>query len=244
MENKYSNKTKYNRAMHNKENPYCLISKQLINDNRLNIIEIGIMIQILSNDDTYIFNSTNFKKKLGIGDDKFNKSIKNLIKYGYIVKNKIQGGIQWTFNENTSSENTPCAFSKNTSSENIIIETNTPEEEYIPFQPTGDTEVNTYENIMEEIHNKSLSMLKEVDDVEEEYNEEDMDDNVIIDNFINYINTKGNGEFEFYDEALKNYIDINNQENINFLIDNYELWKTNFSFKQSQSYYQKLKYNI
>jgi len=129
MTTNFKNQTKYNRSMHNEDNTYTLVSDLLIKDKRLSIIEKGIMVSILSNDDSYIFNSTYFKKDLGIGDDKYNKAIANLITCGYIVKNKVQGGIQWIFNEaGDKQKNTPSEFIKSTPCENTLSENikNTP----------------------------------------------------------------------------------------------------------------------
>jgi hypothetical protein len=92
-----NNKTNLNRAKN--ETNSTSISNSLINDKRLSLIELGIMVKVLSTDDDFIFNSTNFKKDLSIGDDRYNKAITNLIEYGYIEKNRLQSGFQWVFNE-------------------------------------------------------------------------------------------------------------------------------------------------
>ncbi len=80
------NQTIYNRSLHDSNNPYLMISSKLINDKRLTNDELLIMIKILSNSDSYIFNSTFLQKEMKLGQIKFYSAIKNLIKYGYLKK--------------------------------------------------------------------------------------------------------------------------------------------------------------
>lgn len=117
-EKKYLNKTTYNRVEHCKTHPYTKISNYLIDDERLNVIEKGIMLELLKNSDTYIFNNDYFQKYVsGIGEDRYNKAKANLIKYGYIEQIRIYGGWNYVINEvpkgsinHTKMENTKCVF--------------------------------------------------------------------------------------------------------------------------------------
>lgn len=94
----FNNDTQYNRAMH--ENKYTVITNDLINDLRLSPIEIGIMVMILSNSDSFIFNSTLMQKRSTLGKVMFYNSMKKLIEFGYIQKKaKVKGGWLWTINE-------------------------------------------------------------------------------------------------------------------------------------------------
>jgi hypothetical protein len=112
---KYSNTTTYNRAIHDTAHNYLMLSYNFLDDERLNVVEIGIMILILKKSDDYILNSLFLKKQCGIGDDRFHKAIKNLQNYGYLIKKNKQGSTDWivneiglTIKENTNSENTSC----------------------------------------------------------------------------------------------------------------------------------------
>jgi len=130
----YKNGTKYNKCEHDEEHPYTMITNVIIRDERLDLLEVGIMTHLLSHDENnYTINSTYIQKISGIGQDRFYKKIKHLTELGYINKIPILGGVNWIINEtpsqviengtssentnrvNTSSENTSCV---NTSSEN------------------------------------------------------------------------------------------------------------------------------
>lgn len=135
MERKFRNKTKIVRVKHDKDNPYTCITNTLIQDDRLNATELGIMLELLSNADSYILNSTYFIQQTGITRYKFYKCWNHLIALGYINKIKIQGGYQWIINESAkplkkdsnSDESTPSEINPDeiTPDENeLIISTN------------------------------------------------------------------------------------------------------------------------
>lgn len=112
---KYTNTTTYNRAIHDTTHNYLMLSYNFLDDDRLNVIEIGIMILILKKSDDYVLNIIFLKKQCGIGDDRFYKAIKNLQNYGYLNKKNKQGSTDWIVNEdclttvkNTNNENTSC----------------------------------------------------------------------------------------------------------------------------------------
>jgi hypothetical protein len=101
----YTNTTTYNRAIKNKENTYKKFSSSLLNDDRLTDLELGIMIRILKNSDTYIFNKDYCQKNSGFGIDIYEKAIKHLKELGYISIERKQSGFRWIINEIASVSN-------------------------------------------------------------------------------------------------------------------------------------------
>lgn len=93
------NKTTFNRALHNEENPFTIIPIKIIEDKNLCVEELAIMLMLLSNDDSIVFNSESFRLKTGLGQDKYHKSIKHLLELGYLNKTRKQGAVEWTVNE-------------------------------------------------------------------------------------------------------------------------------------------------
>ena len=75
------------------------IDNRLIFDNRLSVIEKAIMIMLLAKDDSYVFESGKFFYETGIGISNYKNAIKNLQKFGYLKKKRIQGGVEWIINE-------------------------------------------------------------------------------------------------------------------------------------------------
>ena len=112
----YKNETQYYRISHDSEHPYLMISNALLRDENLDLLEIGIMVHLLSHDESYIINNSYIQKKCGIGQDRYYKSIKHLIDLGYIIKVPFFGGVCWIINEiprqvlknGTISEKTNC----------------------------------------------------------------------------------------------------------------------------------------
>lgn len=101
METNFKNKNKINRVMHNETNTYTVISNKLIRDERLSVIEKGIMITLLSNDDKkFVFNSVVLQKTSGIPRKKYFDAIKNLRECGYLESKALKGGgVFWIINE-------------------------------------------------------------------------------------------------------------------------------------------------
>ncbi len=131
------NKTTFNRTPKDKENakknPFERISKELIFDERLSVIEIGIMSKIFSLSKDWIFNKESFQKKSGIGEFLFNKLFDNLKEYGYIeeIKRKDEHNIiywDYVFNENPMPRNQGVEnkISKTPKNPDIDIENPTP----------------------------------------------------------------------------------------------------------------------
>jgi hypothetical protein len=137
----YNNKTEYIRDSH--KSNFMVISNNLVNDSRLNVIDIGIMTKLLSNSNTYIFNSEYFLKNIsGINKKLYRDSIKKLQSLGYLQKKRIQDGVIWSIievpnsvtadfvsyelvsNEIVTTQIEPII---NTNIEQILIETNNKE---------------------------------------------------------------------------------------------------------------------
>lgn len=91
----FKNQTQYIRDNH--KSNFSVISNCLINDNRLNVIDIGIMTKLLSNSDSYVFNSEYFLKSIsGVNKKLYRDSIRKLQSFGYLQKKRIQDGVIWT----------------------------------------------------------------------------------------------------------------------------------------------------
>lgn len=181
----FKNSTQFNRVLHTKEFTYTILSNDFINDSRLNATEVGIFTILLSNSDNYIFNSKSFRKRTGLGEDRYYNSIKRLIELGYIEKNKIQGGINWIINEKPTSV-------ENTTSEKVINEKSTSVEnttsEITPEQLP--TEINTTSYPQPEDYNYKMNeLIEEQEKTEEEVKFIQSDINSIFENFEEYINT-------------------------------------------------------
>ena len=160
----YKNGTKINRCEHDKEHPYTMVANDIIRDERLDLLEVGIMTHLLSHDViNYTINTTYIQKISGIGQDRFYKKIKHLTELGYINKIPILGGVNWIINETplqviengTSSENTNRV---NTSSENTSSE-NTSSENTSRVSPTqrSNNETTTKEQSKNEINKNETS---------------------------------------------------------------------------------------
>lgn len=151
MERTFKNKTKIVRAEHDKDNHFTCISNKLIQDTRLNVYELGIMLKILSNSDDYVLHTTYLAKQVGISQGKFNKAIKHLISIGYINKEQIQGGWLWTINEIP-----------------IPLKSDSSPKESTPYESTSD-DITPDESTLVEI--ESLMSTKEINTNETSTNE-------------------------------------------------------------------------
>ncbi|MBN2835295.1 MAG: hypothetical protein JXR48_10045, partial [Candidatus Delongbacteria bacterium] len=100
MSRKYVNTTHYNTAPHDDKHPFLVISNEIIKDQRLSDEELGLMIRILNNSESYVFNSSYFQAHVSsLGERRYYKSLKHLQELGYIIKKPKQGGIDWIINE-------------------------------------------------------------------------------------------------------------------------------------------------
>lgn len=86
------NEIVYIRQLHDPLHPFRIISMSLLNDDRLNYIEIGLMVKVLSNADNFSFVASYNQRKSGIGQDMFYKASKHLQELGYLIKTPIAGG--------------------------------------------------------------------------------------------------------------------------------------------------------
>ena len=104
----YKNTTTYKRCTHSEEHPFTVISNYLIRElesedpqKKINFTELGFMTYLLSNSDTFIFNSEYVQKFIsGVGQDKYYRMVEHLIELGYIQKKpRKEGGWNWEINE-------------------------------------------------------------------------------------------------------------------------------------------------
>ena len=167
----FKNSTTYNKCVHDEDHPYTMVSNSVIRDNRLDLLEVGIMTYLLSHDNNYIINTSYIQTISGIGQDRFYKKIKHLTELGYLNKIQILGGVNWIINETplqviengTSSENTNRV---NTSGESTS-RVNTSSENTSRVSPTlrSNNETTTNEQSKNEINkneqNKNLSVVGE-----------------------------------------------------------------------------------
>ena len=86
-------------------NNYIVLTKDFINDKRITIQEKGAFLIILNFENIH-FSINQTYKILGISQPTFIKIINNLIKYGYIEKNKNSNkDIEYITNQNGTPEN-------------------------------------------------------------------------------------------------------------------------------------------
>jgi hypothetical protein len=90
---------------HDLNNPYVKISAKLAKDKNLTVAAKGIMLEILSNSDNFIFHKKNFYNK-GTGRVVINNSFDILEEEGYLTKGSYGKYHFWVINENPSKINT------------------------------------------------------------------------------------------------------------------------------------------
>ena len=83
----------------NADNPYIIISRKMSRDNRLNVTEKGILLNILDSNIDYQFIRDIEFKKSGVDEYTFNKAIKHLIELDYIIALKFNVIEYWVINE-------------------------------------------------------------------------------------------------------------------------------------------------
>lgn len=183
METNFKNKTIMERAKHDKNNTYTVILNDLIRDERLNVTEVGIMVRILTNDETkYVFNSIVMQKTSGIPRGKYFDAIKNLKKYGYIDSKALRGGgVCWVIREQPMVKSIIV-------NENITIETNIIEDNNIEKEEIIEKEV--IEETIENIPTKEIDYINDEDEVIERFNE--------------YLTTKNNGKYDTKTDTINN----------------------------------------
>ncbi len=78
------------RAPHNKDNPYAVISKQLIHDKRLSLVAVGLMTKFLSMPSDWDFNMAYFIKISKEGKDAIKTAVDELVEFGYLEKKRTR----------------------------------------------------------------------------------------------------------------------------------------------------------
>lgn len=103
MQKKKTNQEKkYNRiTIHVKERPagtFSLVSNTILYNKNLTHFDKLLLISILSDDDTYIFNVMTYANRFGCSDDTIGNSIKRLKKAGYIIQTQVDKRFNvWTY---------------------------------------------------------------------------------------------------------------------------------------------------
>lgn len=94
------NRTRYNRSPNDGVgNSYTKLNSDLIEDSRINIIQVGIMTYILNQSDDWAINKKMVLKHCKIPVGKFNDAWDGLMDLGYIEKERVRGGVEWIINE-------------------------------------------------------------------------------------------------------------------------------------------------
>jgi hypothetical protein len=104
----------------NKENPYVMASKVWVNDDRLSLQARGLMIYILSKPDDWQIYEKELLKHMPNGKDSLSSTMKELIQFGYIEREKIRDlkgtfrGYEYTiYEENIQSGKSDFGLSDN-----------------------------------------------------------------------------------------------------------------------------------
>jgi hypothetical protein len=99
---KWSNKSTIIRSKYDKEHPFTVISN-CWNDYRvLNGTERAIMLEIMSNSDSFVINKLVVKKRLDFYDTAFNNAWKSLEDKGFIFSEKIGLGYEYAVRESNT----------------------------------------------------------------------------------------------------------------------------------------------
>ncbi|MFW0737465.1 helix-turn-helix domain-containing protein [Flavobacterium sp. LC2016-01] len=209
---------KYNRiTFHVKERQagtFSLVSNTILYNKNLTHFDKLLLISILSDDDTYIFNVMTYANRFGCSDDTIGKSIKRLKKAGYIMQTQVDKRFNmWTYkiseygNLNQQSKQTP------------ELEAPAVENTYDPSEQISSTE-----HVSQTIHDSTLTVESDVkplvlkdyanlifDEIDKSImNDKDVD----ITNCIEYFKTAiANGTLKSADQL--------NVENINLIIERF-----------------------
>lgn len=95
----YNNKTTYRRTRSSRTHYKKAFALDIFKDKRMNFIDIGLLLWLLSNSKSFIINKNNVLKRSGIPEQKFLTSWKKLQELGYIEKYKLQAGVEWLISE-------------------------------------------------------------------------------------------------------------------------------------------------
>ena len=78
------------RVVKNKDNPYVMINKEMVNDNRLTSCAKGIQLYILSKPDNWRIYESEITKHFKDGIKSIRSGISNLISVGYIHRRRLR----------------------------------------------------------------------------------------------------------------------------------------------------------
>lgn len=104
MKKEFKNQTQYFPTEH--ESNFTIINNKLLEDDRLSLLDVGIMVYILKfvnfNYDgrKYIVNKKAIESRSGFGYNLFTKHWNNLIECGYIIQTRKKGGWEYEIYEN------------------------------------------------------------------------------------------------------------------------------------------------
>ena len=79
------------RVEKNKDKPYVMINKEFLNDERLSAKAKGILTYLLSLPDDWKIYGEEITTHFADGVKSINSGIKELIKYGYIIRHQLRG---------------------------------------------------------------------------------------------------------------------------------------------------------
>jgi len=96
----FKNRTKYIRGKNDGNGSYYTkVSNQLINDNELDFLQVGLMTYLLSHSDSFVVSKKTIFKSSGFGKVVFDRAWKGLVDNGYLEVVRFQGGVEWVIRE-------------------------------------------------------------------------------------------------------------------------------------------------
>jgi len=95
----YKNTSKIIKAPYNKDHPYTVVSNNWNDYTKLNGFERAIMLELMSNSDSFIINKDVVRERLGFPKQKFLDAWASLEKKYYISCDRFFGGVKWVINE-------------------------------------------------------------------------------------------------------------------------------------------------
>jgi predicted transcriptional regulator len=90
ISDKQENNVRICRGKHDRENPYVMISKEMLRDPELSVRDKGILCYLLSFPDDWITNPSSVAKALGIARSTIYLALSKLIELGYATKEEIK----------------------------------------------------------------------------------------------------------------------------------------------------------
>jgi len=97
---RYSNHaSRVYRGEHDEDNPYVMVSNKVVRDRRLSLLAKGIMLELLSNSDTWVTVKSELFKRSGVGRVSFGRAWDELKETGYLEIVQKQGGWEYIITE-------------------------------------------------------------------------------------------------------------------------------------------------